>query len=65
MFPLEVLVVGVFLFLRALVVLSALPHFPAGHAETLHLARAPRSDSYTCLDPDLRYSGAGITRHCE
>ena len=58
LFPLEVGAVGLFLFLRALLVLSALPYFPDGQAD--HLALVLRPDSewpcaaqwtvyYTCL----------------
>ena len=35
MFPVEVRVVGVFLFRNVLLMLSALPYFPAGHTVTL------------------------------
>ena len=75
MFPLEVRAVGVFLFLRALLVLSALPYFSAGHAETLFTSplcygltadgRVPHSGQCTtpaCFtDPDLHFSDSGTT----
>ena len=75
MFPLEVRALGVFLFLRALLVLSALPYFSAGHAETLFTSpfchgltadgRVPHSGQCTTpacfIDPHARFSGSGTT----
>ena len=75
MFSLEVGAIGVLLFLHALLVLSALPYFPAWHNETLFTSplchgltvdsRVPHSGLCTtpaCFtDPDLRFSGSATT----
>ena len=60
MYPVGVLAVGVFLFLRALLVLSALPYFPVGHDGTLFttlLSGGTRWDTVHC--PTFRWDTMG------